>query len=331
MTAAEPPKQDTMTLLGEEPSQNEPRSPYADLFGGREDQIEPKIDNFTSGKRRLATYNWKPPSDKPCSGMMVLVHGFGEHLGRYNHVASFFANLGFEVCGIDLLCHGQSQGFKGSYGYVTSMDDLVKCFTDFVRAKVVPKAGPHFVYAHSTGALVAFLAMDHGLFAKWDKLKAVVYSAPLLRQPSSAGKTLYACPGLASCLLSCGLACGTCLTLPGVRAGQLSTYKAAEDATRKDPLYFGWRANLSIVRALLSGTVEAQQKLDSPRYPFLVLVSPTDQLVDPAVAKLLFEKAAAAIKGFESEPFVGLEHELHNEEDWQKPLKIASEWLKTIP
>ena len=46
-------------------------------------------------------------------------------------------------------------------------------------------------------------------------------------------------------------------------------------AAEKDSLYFGWKANFSVIRALLQGTVQAQKQLQRPSYPFLVMVSPT--------------------------------------------------------
>ena len=49
---------------------------------------------------------------------------------------------------------------------------------------------------------------------------------------------------------------------------------SGQEATRKDPLYFGWKANLSMVKTLGNGTVMALQQLKQPKYPFLVMVSP---------------------------------------------------------
>ena len=53
-----------------------------------------------------------------------------------------------------------------------------------------------------------------------------------------------------------------------------SDHSGCQEATRKDPLYFGWKANLSMVKTLGNGTVMALQQLKQPKYPFLVMVSP---------------------------------------------------------
>lgn len=43
-------------------------------------------------------------------------------------------------------------------------------------------AGPHYVFCHSTGGMVTLLALNKGLAKQWEKLKGVVYSAPLIKR-----------------------------------------------------------------------------------------------------------------------------------------------------
>jgi len=42
--------------------------------------------------------------------------------------------------------------------------------------------GPHYVFCHSTGGMVTLLALNKGLAKQWEKLKGVVYSAPLIKR-----------------------------------------------------------------------------------------------------------------------------------------------------
>jgi len=66
-------------------------TPYAGLFpdGGGDPPI--MTDVIIENQKRLATYHWAVTKPK---GLVVLVHGFGEHLGRYFHVANFFVKQG---------------------------------------------------------------------------------------------------------------------------------------------------------------------------------------------------------------------------------------------
>ena len=60
----------------------------------------------------LAWHHW--PLHGPRLGSVLLVHGVGEHLQRYPHVAQALLEAGFEVGGIDLRGHGLSAGFSSS-------------------------------------------------------------------------------------------------------------------------------------------------------------------------------------------------------------------------
>ena len=64
-------------------------------------------------------------------GSILLVHGLGEHSGRYGHVADRLAALGLEVCGYDLRGHGRSEGARGSIpGDDALLEDLRFVFAD---------------------------------------------------------------------------------------------------------------------------------------------------------------------------------------------------------
>ena len=191
--------------------------------------------------------------------VIVLVHGFAEHLGRYNHVAAFFTQQGFEVCGADHLAHGRSEGFRGSYGKLPGMTELARNLSEFVLAEVAPLEGPHYIYSHSTGGTVTFLALEEGLQHKWPNMKAVIYSAPLVRQEQCLVQPAYLCPSCTLCSLGCVLGCcGTCCAIPAVELKTLTSYEPAVAATGVDPMYFGKKANATMIKALFEGTVMTQ-------------------------------------------------------------------------
>jgi hypothetical protein len=67
---------------------------YAGLFPGS-DGDPPSMKDVVVKSKRLKTYHWAARERK---GLIVLAHGFGEHLGRYFHVANFFVKQGREEC-----------------------------------------------------------------------------------------------------------------------------------------------------------------------------------------------------------------------------------------
>jgi len=78
---------------------------------------------------------------------LSIVHGLGEHIGRYAHVASFYNTKGISVSGLDLRGHGLSEGPRG---YAPSLDQLHKDLTAFIKNSKSNDA-PKVLYGHSMG------------------------------------------------------------------------------------------------------------------------------------------------------------------------------------
>jgi alpha-beta hydrolase superfamily lysophospholipase len=126
-------------------------------------------DTFTyrsADGRQLAAYRWAPHDGRAVSGVVVLVHGMGEHLRRYDHVAEALTSAGFAVYGHDHRGHGASlangdePGHLGSQGWPALVDDIKLAFD---RAKSDYPGLPVAVIAHSMGSFATqqFL-LDHG-------------------------------------------------------------------------------------------------------------------------------------------------------------------------
>jgi alpha-beta hydrolase superfamily lysophospholipase len=115
---------------------------------------------------KLAGYRWSPDDGTPVAGVVVLVHGMGEHLRRYEHVADALTSAGFVVYGHDHRGHGASltkrgePGHLGPNGWVALVDDLN---LDIARAKSDHPGLPVMIVAHSMGSFATqqFL-LDHG-------------------------------------------------------------------------------------------------------------------------------------------------------------------------
>ncbi len=94
--------------------------------------------------------SWLPPA---ASAQLVLVHGVSEHVGRYEHVAEFFADRGFAVHGHDSRGHGLSGGPRLDVDrFDRYVDDL-----GLVIGRVHRSDRPLVVYGHSMGGLIATL------------------------------------------------------------------------------------------------------------------------------------------------------------------------------
>jgi alpha-beta hydrolase superfamily lysophospholipase len=116
--------------------------------------------------RQLTGYRWAARDGQSGAGVVVLVHGMGEHLRRYDHVANALTSQGFVVYGHDHRGHGASlaaddePGQLGPKGWSALVDDLnlviAQAKSDHPRLPVV-------MVAHSMGSFATqqFL-LDHG-------------------------------------------------------------------------------------------------------------------------------------------------------------------------
>jgi alpha-beta hydrolase superfamily lysophospholipase len=96
---------------------------------------------------RFYLRGWEP-NEKP-KAVVALVHGHGEHVGRYHHVGKAFTRAGYTLIGFDLRGHGKSGGPRG---HTTSYDALMDDIADFLTqvSKRYPKL-KKFLYGHSLG------------------------------------------------------------------------------------------------------------------------------------------------------------------------------------
>lgn len=109
-------------------------------------------------------------------GVVNLVHGLGEHSGRYAHIAEALTKAGYNFIGFDLRGHGLSEGKQGhTPDYEHLMDD-VTLFMD-QSEEFFGSGHPNFLYGHSLGGTIV---LNYALRRK-SKLNGVISTGPALR------------------------------------------------------------------------------------------------------------------------------------------------------
>ncbi|MRS02912.1 alpha/beta fold hydrolase, partial [bacterium] len=108
-----------------------------------------KIEFSWSTPYQLPIYACDFKPDTPAKAAIVLVHGIGEHIGRYEHVARMFTDHGYAMIGADLVGHGKSGGQRG---HVDSYDDFLDII-DWMLGEASARYPdlPRFLYGHSLG------------------------------------------------------------------------------------------------------------------------------------------------------------------------------------
>ena len=262
----------------------------------------------TDGKQLFAR-EW--PVDNPVA-VIALVHGLGEHIGRYDHMAGFYNANDIAVLGFDHRGHGRTEGKKGhSPGFELMMDDVHALIEQ--AAEKYPGV-PLFLYGHSMGACIA---LNYTLKRK-PEIKAVIASAPpiiLENQPSAAlvilGKLMRNI--FPSFIQSNGLD-------PNFMS------RDAEVVTRyvNDPLVHD-KISASLGIDLLEGGEWLNAYEGTSPLPMLLMHGGEDQITSPASTEKFAQKMGrtTTFKKWE-----GLYHEIHNEKEQQQVFDFTLSWIK---
>jgi len=116
---------------------------------------------------KLYTYQW--PSPSPIGVSVLIIHGLGEHAGRYTSIVKALNEKGIYVYSFDLPGHGKSPGKRG---HISSFDALL----DYIGRYLDKIEGQRFLLGHSLGGLIALrAAQEHE-----DKIRGVIASSPAI-------------------------------------------------------------------------------------------------------------------------------------------------------
>jgi len=119
---------------------------------------------------------YKAKFGEPELGWVVLVHGLGEHSGRYGRLIKELNEAGFAVYAFDWPGHGKSPGKRGH----TSIEDAIEII-DYIIAELGEKP---FLFGHSLGGLTVIRYTE----TRPDKIRGVIASSPALaKSPETPG------------------------------------------------------------------------------------------------------------------------------------------------
>lgn len=271
-----------------------------------------KDEGFFSAKDHTRLF-WQLalPDGEPTAWVGV-VHGYGDHVGRYAHVFDALVKQGFAVMGLDYRGHGKADGKRGDvvkwFDYV---DDL-----DVFWSKLRERAGalPCFVLAHSHGGLVA----THWALRAPQGLKGLVLSSPFYKIAFDppAWKLL-----LARVMknLKPDLSIGNEL-----KPEMISRDEAWQKATLADPLYGHlttprWWFEHTAAQAALAGRGKELT------VPVFMLAGDADGVVSVPAAKAFFETLGSKDKTWKE--FAGYRHEVMNEVGKEGVIEDIARWI----
>jgi alpha-beta hydrolase superfamily lysophospholipase len=254
------------------------------------------------------------PADGGARAVVVIAHGYGEHIARYDQTAKDLAHGGFSVRGIDFRGHGQSGGTRG---HCMRFDE----YLDDLEGEVTRARGenlPVFLLGHSFGALIGV----HYALRFPETLAGLVLTSPFFKLALAVPAAKVMAGKIASRLFPK-------LALPsGLKGADVSRDPEVAKAYDVDPLN-----NKNATARWFTETMAAQHSLveqaDKLELPLLLIAGAADKIADANQAQLVFDRFGSTDKTLRL--LAGQYHEVLNElpEDRRQTLALIVDWLRS--
>ncbi len=260
--------------------------------------------------RRIFWRSWSP-DDAPARAVIVLVHGLGEHSGRYDHLVARLVGEGYAVHTADHRGHGRSDGPRA---FIEDMDNVVADVDTLVdRAVAVQPGVPVFMLGHSMGGLIALrYALAHQ-----ERLAGLILSAslaqlePVPKPLELVARTLSVIAPRAPVI--------------AIDSDLISRDPAVVSHYRADPLVHHGKVPARTAVQLADAVESLPATVGAITVPTLILYGTADRLCPPAGSIMLGERIGAADKTVTA--YEGLFHEIFNEPERETVLEDVVGWL----
>jgi len=260
------------------------------------------VDIFAQG--------WEPTVLNP-KAVVCLVHGLGEHSGRYAHVAEAFGKEGFILFGADLRGHGRSGGPRG---HISSIEDFMRDIDVLLEQARMRYPGlPLFLYGHSLGGIQV---LHYGLLRK-PNVKGVIATSSGLHTAieDQAIKVLMA-KVLGALIPKVAIASG--LDPKGISRDEKVVQAYQNDPLVHDKISLGFgRVMIGVTSWTLAHAVEFS-------LPLLLLHGKADAIAFPSSST---EFAAPLKDRCTLVLWDDAYHELHNEPEKNEVFKTMTLWM----
>lgn len=264
--------------------------------------------NSVSGKQLWGKIKRDPKTSR---AVVVLAHGLGEHIQRYEHVANAFDARNLALMGFDQQGHGKSGGKRG---VIAGDDSLLLDLENIVQyAKQLAPDKPVFLYGHSMGALEA---LYYGLKAR-ESVQGIMATSPALDPGtiSKAQRTLvrFLKPILPNLAVDNGL-----------DVNALSRDAEVVRRYREDPLVHP-KASIALAAFMDEGAKYVMSHANEWDMPLYLAHGSADAICPVEGSRQFASKLGEKVTYQEWE---GLYHETHNEPEQEQVLATMLDWLE---
>ena len=245
---------------------------------------------------------------------LAVLHGHGEHSGRYEGLAKALGQEAIAVVAVDWRGHGKAGGQRG---HALSWDELIAdatAFYDFVRTMAAPDEEV-IPLGHSVGGAILASGIIRGRL----KPRRFVLSSPALRIKAQVPGWKIGM-GKAMSRLVPTFSLDSELALDG-----LSHDPAVAPAYRADPLTHG-KISARFYTQWLAANAETLERAAEVKIPFLASHGSADPIIDPAATEEFFNRTGSTAKVLKI--YDGYLHEPYNETGREAVFADLARWIK---
>lgn len=270
--------------------------------------MESEFNGFNDTKIFYQT--WTPDSPK---GLVIVIHGYGEHSGRYMNVVNTLVPEGYTVWALDHRGHGRSEGKRCHVNRFTDFLEDVAIFEGIAR-EAHPDLPVHVV-GHSMGSLIA----NHYVSSR---KKQEYRSLTLSGTGAEPGPAINGATKVISKILSLIL---PGLSIPsGLDPNFTSSDKAVVEAYINDPLVEN-KITTRLANEMMACLPEMIPAAARLKIPTMIQVGSEDEAFHPDSWDTLFKAIGVEDKQFKK--YEGFLHEVYNEVKKEIPLGDLKDWI----
>ena len=259
----------------------------------------------------LRTRTWGRDCAVPLRGCVLIVHGIGEHSGRYAHVAEALNRHGFDVMGFDHFGHGESPGKRGTLTSPTRLLDDLSAMVDRARSSL-PSDTPVIVLGHSMGGALAarFVA------EQWRPIDGLVLSSPAIASGMKPWQRLMA-------TVLAKIAPG--FTIPNGLPSEVISHDQDEVAAYQNDALVHDRISGRLAQFVDTSGAPVLAAAKNWHVPTLLLFAGDDHFVDAEGSRRFASVAPAGV--VTAQEFPRHFHELFNEAERARVFDALMRWL----
>lgn len=253
---------------------------------------------------------WQPAGKT--KGIICLVHGVGEHIGRYEPDAKALTTAGYVLAGFDLRGFGKSEGLRGHTPNLEAYFDDLDLFMDEIMRRYPNQ--PRFLYGQSMGAV---LVLGYVPLRKPEIVGAIA-TGPALKTALEEQKFKVFLAKVLGNLMP------TLTLKSGIDTSLLSRDPQVIEKYRSDPLVHQ-QVTASWGKSMLKAVELVYENAPNFPSPLLLMQGTKDEIAYPSSSETfadLAPKNLVTVKMWE-----GFKHELHTDYECKEVFNVMIDWL----